>query len=220
MGKVWRLMHGWRQDMRQQSQPWMFSLTHTLLSAQCSQQDQWWRNSTRNETENFKEIQNSDLSQFQRKVQLFEDSFPTLHETNAISCSHDIRQQIFGLLPQPQSFTHIPQLRSNSLRKILVVSVASYTSLCKPSRDGEWLNAHLRFDKSLFSVILQCMHTTWYLSVEWQMTIIVAPILILALRKFGSAWVLPLIKLLIALSCLYGFKVSYENDFNAKELNL
>lgn len=64
------------------------------------------------------------------------------------------------------------------------------------------------------------MHTTWYLSVEWQMMIFVAPVLVYLLWKLGQAYILPLIKMLIVLSCLYGFKVSYGNGFNAKELNL
>jgi hypothetical protein len=56
------------------------------------------------------------------------------------------------------------------------------------------------------------MMTTWYVSVEWLMTVVVAPILVLLLSEYGaSALIVP--KVLIGLSSTYAFIQSYSMRF-------
>lgn len=152
----------------------------------------------------------------QRKVQHFQNSFPKVHEIVAISCSNDSVRQLFGKLFKTSWSPNVPQLLSYTMFKILVVSVASSSSLCKSARNGEW---NKLFYCSIFISSLQCMLTTWYLSVDWQMTVFVAPILIYMLWKFGKS-ILKFIVLMIIISCLYGFKICLQNKFVAQELNM
>lgn len=66
---------------------------------------------------------------------------------------------------------------------------------------------------------LQCMHTTWYISVEWQMTVFVAPVLIYLLWKCGRR-IVTLIAALIVVSSLYAVKIAYDHKFIAHEFDM
>lgn len=54
------------------------------------------------------------------------------------------------------------------------------------------------------------MHTTWYLSVEWQMTVFVAPLLIYLLWRFGNNAV-KLIEALIVVQSLHAVFIFYKS---------
>lgn len=63
------------------------------------------------------------------------------------------------------------------------------------------------------------MHTTWYISVEWQMTVVVAPIFIYLLWKFGQRMLTWIIAIIIV-SSLYAVKVAYEHEFIARDFDM
>lgn len=63
------------------------------------------------------------------------------------------------------------------------------------------------------------MHTLWYISVDWQMTFFIAPVLIYMLWKLGQRTT-RLIQILIMISCLNAFKISYENKYVAREIDM
>jgi peptidoglycan/LPS O-acetylase OafA/YrhL len=63
------------------------------------------------------------------------------------------------------------------------------------------------------------MHTLWYVSVEWQMTAIVAPILIYLLWRFGNK-IVPLIASIAIISSLYAAKIAYDNAFIARDFDM
>jgi peptidoglycan/LPS O-acetylase OafA/YrhL len=57
-----------------------------------------------------------------------------------------------------------------------------------------------------------CLHTTWYLSVEWQVTIFISPVLIYLISKYGKNGV-TFVEALVVMSSLYAVWVSYKNKF-------
>lgn len=71
---------------------------------------------------------------------------------------------------------------------------------------------------NLKSQFLQCMHTTWYLSVEWQLTLL-APLIIYLLWKFGYKAVTVIVALEIAAS-FYIIMIAYSNKFIVHEQDL
>lgn len=66
---------------------------------------------------------------------------------------------------------------------------------------------------------LQCMMPTWYLSVEWQMFLL-APLLIYPAWKFGRKILLVVLPTLIGASCYAAYKISMENQFIVKDLQM
>lgn len=62
------------------------------------------------------------------------------------------------------------------------------------------------------------MHTTWYLSAEWQLTLL-APLIIYLLWKFGYKTVTVIVALEIAAS-LYIIMIAYSNKFIVHEQDL
>lgn len=62
------------------------------------------------------------------------------------------------------------------------------------------------------------MHTTWYLSVEWQLTLL-APLIIYLLWKFGKKAFTIIAALEIAAS-LYIMAIAYSNKFIVQEQDL
>jgi hypothetical protein len=63
------------------------------------------------------------------------------------------------------------------------------------------------------------MHTTWYMSVDLEMTILVAPIVIFLLRKFDKPMVV-VVKAMIVASSLYACKIAHDNKFIVKNLDM
>lgn len=63
------------------------------------------------------------------------------------------------------------------------------------------------------------MHTTWFMSVDWIMTVFAAPVLAYLLWKFGKKAVVIIVGLL-AWSALHTFSVAYDNQFFVQGLDL
>lgn len=63
------------------------------------------------------------------------------------------------------------------------------------------------------------MHTTWFMSVDWLMTVFAAPILTVLLWKYGKK-IFILILGLLGCSALHTFCVAYDNYFLVQELDL
>lgn len=63
------------------------------------------------------------------------------------------------------------------------------------------------------------MHTTWFMSVDWIMTVFAAPILVYLLWKFGDK-ACTLIIGLLSWSAFHTFNVAYNNQFLVQELDL
>lgn len=95
-----------------------------------------------------------------------------------------------------------------------MVNAASSASLYKSWGDGERNFSVFYFDAVM--IYWQCMHTTWYISVDTQLTFL-APPLVYLLWKFGKkASFLPVA--LISLSSAYTFYICYDRQFIADEL--
>lgn len=62
------------------------------------------------------------------------------------------------------------------------------------------------------------MHSTWYLSVEWQLTII-APIFIYIIWKHGTKGV-TLVLIIALLSSYGGVLINYLNNFIVRDMDL
>lgn len=62
------------------------------------------------------------------------------------------------------------------------------------------------------------MHTTWYLSVEWQLTLL-APLIVYLLWKFGKKAITAIVALEVAAS-LYITLIAYSNKFIVHEQDL
>lgn len=63
------------------------------------------------------------------------------------------------------------------------------------------------------------MHTTWFMSVDWLMTVFAAPTLAYLLWKFGDK-VCVLIFGLVSWSALHTFSVAFDNQFLVQEIDL
>ncbi|CRK93119.1 CLUMA_CG006713, isoform A [Clunio marinus] len=61
-----------------------------------------------------------------------------------------------------------------------------------------------------------CMHTTWYLSVDFQMTILVAPILVYLLWKYGQNVIILIIGLIL-MSSVYVYQKAIESNIIVKQ---
>jgi len=86
----------------------------------------------------------------------------------------------------------------------------------------KWSVGELTPETIMNILSFQCLHTTWYISVDWQMTALVAPALIYLLWKFYRVTE-ALIEILIISSSMYGMKVCYDLQIsieNQPRLNL
>ena len=63
------------------------------------------------------------------------------------------------------------------------------------------------------------MHTTWYLSAEWQMTIFIAPPLIYLMWKFGRKTTY-MIAGITLLASLLAVKIAHDYKFIAREIDM
>lgn len=74
------------------------------------------------------------------------------------------------------------------------------------------------FQPYIIHSLTQCMHSTWYLSVEWQLTVI-SPLFIYLLWKFGTK-AISIIMTLALVSSYGGVLIAYVNEFIVQDLDL
>jgi hypothetical protein len=70
-----------------------------------------------------------------------------------------------------------------------------------------------------FKIFFQCMHTLWYVDVDFQMTIIVAPILIYLLWRFENKAVHLIVTITLVLAA-YASKIALDNGFMIREIDM
>lgn len=142
----------------------------------------------------------------------------TVHATNTVRGIHLDHFPCYQQLSRSYCTLRVPRRSNQTLWKQLVVNFTSH------SKSGEfwWVCKWFWACKSflIISVNLiyfQCMPTTWYLSVEWQMFLL-APILIYPAWKFGRRILLVVLPAFIAASSYFAYRVSLEKGLVMTDL--
>jgi hypothetical protein len=120
----------------------------------------------------------------QQELQLLQDGFLALHATHTSNRRDDFVWSSIGeFCDERTNAARVSRLLSASLREELVDDFAAYQWIRTIRRYSEKFDGEEIVKQSDSVWNFQCLMTTWYVSIEWQLTIVIAPVLIYILKR-------------------------------------